>query len=153
MTTVIDPPKVSPPPVLEERDVVAPPKPAYSMRLQTATWEVIDPPWWLVEVAVMACHGKTVTGRWRYCVLERAGKAQGNLYVQLADGWPSSGKWRLEWRITQAGGSYVHYYARRPEDGASVESVPSLDATVVAFRSFFTGKGLPPGLVWTPYNI
>jgi hypothetical protein len=71
--------------------------------------------------------------------------------VQVAFAPECGVAWRLEWRTTQADGTYVHYFAHEPGDMANV--VHHVEHVVVAFKAFYIGDGPPDQLIWCRYNI
>ncbi len=131
-------------------------KPKYSpsLQLKTPEWRRDDPPWWLIELTVHSCRGEMDDGYGEYCILA---KQDSNTYVQtavcLAEKPDDNISWRLEWRVTDPDGTYTHYFAGNPSDGADAETVKDIDIVVKAFKAFYQNKGLPDSLIWKKYDI
>ena len=147
--------------IIETRDrlvtrpaVKARPKTAPSFILKTPDWYRVDPPWWLIEVSVLSCQGVFINEEGRrignYCVLAQAGI---NSYVQTAFCPEAEDTWRLEWRITELDGSYIHCFAHRPDDKDYPDTMRDIKIVQEAFKAFYRNQGLPDSLAWWPYDI
>jgi hypothetical protein len=130
------------------------PKGSPSLRLKTPEWTRIGSAWWQIELAVRSCQGEMEGGFGEFCVLSLLGS---NTYVQtavcLGKSPDEKNTWRIEWRITEADGTYTHYFARDPSDSEDAETVDSIEPVISAFKAFFQNKGMPDSLVWKKYDI
>lgn len=148
MTLIFDAPDFSDAPhALVES--VARPHAGPTLRLTTPRWERLDPPWWLIDVSVHACYS-TLDEIGSFCILA---EAERNNFVQTVF-CPEAGiAWRLEWRLTAADGSYVHYYAEEPGDDSNSGVIRHIEMVIKGFRAFYAGDTMPSELEWKSYTI
>ena len=133
--------------LLVDVEPVIQPKSSPSLILKTSSWSRIDPPWLIVQASLQSCRGE-VEGE--FCILSQLASKS---YVQTCFCPEVGVAWRLEWRITEASGSYTHYFASVPGDSKNTDVVLSIEPVVSAFKAFYMNRPPPEALVWQKYDI